>query len=383
MKILHTSDWHAGKALFQRDRMPDLDFALEQMLQIIEEQSIDLVLVAGDLYDSFHPPTRAIEGLNKFFLQLFKRDVPAVIISGNHDSTHLWKSMRSLLSLASIHVFDKITLDNANLSLKLKGEDLHISCLPYPSERQLIGIGGQVRDMAEQRQSYADQVGLLMEILAESLPKDGFHILCAHLMLSGAEPTLSERALSLADTFAVLPQSFPEIYDYVALGHIHKRQKVKGSPVPAWFSGTPYQIDFGEAGMEKGVQIIDFQKGQKPGIEFIPLELLHPLQNVVCHEDDLETIYDTWQERPELLKLKVKLNAPRKGLADKIRAVFGAQLLRIELVTPEKRNLQPRYQNLALDNPLEVYKTYCSEANLPLDKELEQTFLALLEAIET
>lgn len=382
LKILHTSDWHAGKVLFQRERNSELDFALEQMLELIEAEAIDLVLVAGDLYDSFHPPTRAIESLNRFFLQLFKREVPALIISGNHDSTQLWKSMRSLLSLASIHVYDRISLEQANLPLKLGGELLTVTALPYPSEKQLVGIGGQVRDLAEQRKSYAEQVGLLLEILSDDLPREGHHLLCAHLMMSGAEPTHSERALSIADTFAVQPQALPEIYDYVALGHIHKRQQVKGSPVPTWYCGTPYQIDFGEAEMEKGVQIIELEAGKAPQIRFHELQLKHPLKNLSCHEDELESIFDTWQDRPELLKLRVQLTAPRKGLADEIRKALGPQLLRVELLTPGKKSLQPRYRDLALDQPLEVYRSYCAEHNLPLDKALEDTFLALLEAAE-
>lgn len=383
MRILHTSDWHAGKVLFQRDRMPELNFALEQILELIEAESVDLVIVAGDLYDTFHPPARAIQGLNHFFLQLFKRDIPAVVIAGNHDSAHLWKSMQNLLSLASIHVYDRIGLENMTLSLELGGEPLHITNLPYPSERQLVSIADGLSDMGQQRASYAHKVEQLLDILAEEIPQEGYHLLNAHLMMNGAEPGHSERALSIAETFAVQPQHIPDLFDYVALGHIHKRQSVKGASVPTWYCGTPYQIDFGEAKSEKGVHLIDLNPGQKARVRFHKLKLLHPLQSLDIHEDQLEEVYDRWQEQPDLLKLRVKVDAPRKGLADEIRSVLKDQLLKVEIHTPEKRVLVPRHADLELDKPLAVYRTYCEVNNLPLDADLEQSFLQLLAEIET
>src|SRR5690606_13675463 len=123
---------------------------------------------------------------------------------------------------------------------------------------------------------------------------------------------------------------------YVALGHIHKRQAIKGSPVPAWYCGTPYQINFGEQGMAKGEHVVDLVSGQPPQIQFLPLELLHPLQLLSCHEDQLPEIYASWQDCSDYLKLRVSLDAPRKGLADEIRERLGSQLLQIELQTPAK-----------------------------------------------
>lgn len=382
MRILHSSDWHAGKVLFQRDRMPELNFALEQILEIIETEKIDVVIIAGDLYDTFHPPARAIQGLNQFFLHLFKMDIPAVVIAGNHDSAQLWKSMQNLLTLASIHVYDRVGLENMTLTLNIHDEPLHITNLPYPSERQLISIADGLSDMGQQRASYAHKIEQLLEILCDEIPQEGFHLLNAHLMINGAEPGQSERALSIAETFAVQPQHIPDLFDYVALGHIHKRQAIRGSAVPAWYCGTPYQIDFGEAGSEKGVHIIDLQQGQKPRVHFHKLKLMHPLQSIDIHEDLLEEIYDRWQDTPDLLKLRVKVDAPRKGLADEIRRVLGERLLKVEIQTPEKKLIQPRHAELALDNPLAVYKTYCDVNQLPLDADLEKTFMELLAEVE-
>lgn len=381
MRILHTSDWHAGKSLYKQDRMPCLEHALNQMLDLVEEEKVDLVLVAGDIYDTYHPPARAIEGLNRFFLELHKRCTPAVVISGNHDSTHLWKSMKDILSLASIRVFDRLQRE-ACWTLESRGERLCVTALPYPSERELVRLAGESASVADQRRRYAEKVAGVMKLLSQSLSTDSFHILCAHLMLSGAEPTQSERALSIADTFAVQPQQIPEVFDYVALGHIHKRQQVKGSPVPAWYCGTPYQIDFGEHGMEKGVHLVDFEAGKKAQVEFRQLSLKHALQLVNCHEDELPEIYAKWKGAEDFLKLRIKVDAPRRGLSDEIRQRLGPRLLGIEIQAPPKADSAPKYQHLQLDAPLDVYRTYCAAQNLPLDEELEKTFSELWEAVQ-
>lgn len=382
LRVLHTSDWHAGKTLFKQDRLPDLSYALEQMLDIIEHRAIDVLVIAGDLYDTFHPPSQAIEVLNDFFLQLHQRNVPVVMISGNHDSTRLWKSMRDILQLASVHVFDRLQR-NAHHVLTVKGQRLCITGLPYPSERQLVRLSADHETLAHQRQHYAEKVAGVMRLLTASRPEADHYLLCAHLMLSGAEPGHSERALSIADTFAIQPQHLPEDYHYIALGHIHKRQQVKHAPVPAWYCGTPYQIDFGEAGAEKGVQWIELTPGKTPVVHFEPLELLHPLAMITCHEDDLDQVYTEWKDTHHYLKLRVQVKAPRKGLVDDLREKLGKNLLHVELKLPAKETVASQYQALQLDAPIDVYRAYCQSQNLELPEALEQTFYELWESVQS
>lgn len=377
MRILHTSDWHAGKTLYKQDRLPDLQYALDQILVLVEKERIDLVIVAGDLYDTFHPSAQALAVLNQFFLALHQRRIPALVIAGNHDSSHLWRSMRDILSLASIQVFDRIQRE-AYWVTRIQGQSLCLTALPYPSERQLVRLAGHELSMVQQRQRYADKVAALLEWLTRERPEADRHLLCAHLMLSGAEPTYSERSLSLADTFAVQPQHLPEHFDYIALGHIHKCQQVKGTPVPSWYSGTPYQIDFGEQDMKKSVQIIDLA-GKVPQIHSQALDLLNPLHFIQCHEDLIPENKALWSETSGYLKLRIQVEAPRKGLADSLRAALGPRLLQVEIITPQQRERSPRYQALRLDDPLSVYRVYCQAQNLPLSKGLQETFEQLWE----
>lgn len=381
IRLLHTSDWHAGKTLFKHDRLPDLSYALEQMLNVVEHKGVDVFVIAGDLYDTFHPPNQAIEVLNQFFLELHRRQVPVVMISGNHDSTRLWKSMREILQLASVHVFDRLQR-NAHHVLNLNGHSLCLTGLPYPSERQLVRLSADHETLASQRQHYAEKVAGVMRLLTASRPPADFYVLCAHLMISGAEPGHSERALSLADTFAIQPQHLPSEYHYIALGHIHKRQQVKKSPVPSWYSGTPYHIDFGEADTTKGVHLVDFVPGKSPVVHFEPLELLHPLTFVRCHEDQLDEVLTEWQDTHHYLKLRVQVKAPRKGLVDELRERLGKNLLHVELLLPPKATAASQYQSLQLDAPLDVYRAYCQAQQLELPDALAQTFHELWESVQ-
>jgi DNA repair protein SbcD/Mre11 len=381
LRVLHTSDWHAGKTLFKHDRLPDLSYALEQMEALIDHKTVDVMVIAGDLYDTFHPPSPAIEVLNQFFLALHHRNIPVVMISGNHDSTRLWKSMRDILQLASVHVFDRLQRD-AHHVIDIKGQRLCITGLPYPSERQLVRLSDTHETLASQRQHYADKVAGVMRLLTASRPEADFHMLCAHLMISGAEPGHSERALSIADTFAVQPQLLPDNYDYIALGHIHKRQQVKQAPVPTWYCGTPYQIDFGEAGAEKGVHLVDFETNKSPVVHFEPLELLHPLAMITCQEEQLEDILTEWKDTHHYLKLRIHVKAPRKGLVDDLRERLGNNLLHVELKLPPKNETLSRYDKLELDAPIDVYRSYCEAHNLELPAALEQTFYELWESVQ-
>lgn len=381
LRLLHTSDWHAGKTLFKQERLPDLSYALEQMLEIVEHKAVDVFVIAGDLYDTFHPPNQAIEVLNQFFLALHQRQVPVVMISGNHDSTRLWKSMREILQLASVHVFDRLQR-NAHHFLTLKGQRLCLTGLPYPSERQLVRLSAEHETLASQRQHYAEKVAGVMRLLTASRPEADLYVLCAHLMISGAEPGHSERALSLADTFAVQPQQLPPEYQYIALGHIHKRQQVKKAPVPTWYCGTPYAIDFGEAEAEKGVHLVDLEPGKSPVVHFEPLELLHPLRLIRCHEDQLEDILTEWEDTHHYLKLRVQVKAPRKGLVDELRERLGKNLLHVELQLPAKATTASQYQSLQLDAPLDVYRAYCQAQHLELPDVLAQTFHELWESVQ-
>lgn len=381
MRVLHTSDWHAGKILFGQDRTPDLEYALDQMLEIIEQDQVDLVLVAGDLYDTYRPPADATKVLHKFFLGLHQLKTPAVVISGNHDSSRFWLALQDLLGLAAIHVFDQPQA-KSHVKFHFKGQDLWVTALPYPLERQLVKLSQAIGNTAEQRASYAHQVQRILAALAKHVPQSGHAILLSHLMIGGAVPGKSERPLSISDTFTVPVSALPEDYNYIALGHIHKRQEVKGTAAVAWYCGTPYAIDFHEAGVEKGVLLVDFEPERQPKVTFHPLKLKNQLIERRCLQSNLEKTCEELKAIPGYYKLVIQVEGASKGLADRARQLLGARLLRVQLEKPLAEETFSEHQSLALEKPLEVYRAYCEEQNRPMDAELEKTFVRLWQRVQ-
>lgn len=382
MRILHTSDWHAGKLLYRQDRTPDLKFALDQMLTLIEAEAVELVLVPGDLYDSFHPPANASQVLFDFFLELNRRGIPSVVIAGNHDSQKHWGSLRQLLALAHVHVVDKPSLQQAHLTLKLaSGVQVGITALPYPHERQLVQLIEDPGDRGQQHMFYAERVAQLLKVLSDPLPAGDIQILVSHLMMNGAQPGKGERELSTSLTYAVYGQALPAVFDYVALGHIHRRQAVFGSTPPAWYCGTPYPVDFGETDTEKGVLLVDFQSGRAPQIEFRSLVPRRELRLLDIHEDQLPETLENLQGFEGWLKLRIRTAGPRRTLADEVRKKLGAVLLTLEIHTPQSQKSHEPQAPLRLENPLEVYRAFYAAQQRTLSPELEHTFCALLEEI--
>ncbi|MBT9547113.1 MAG: exonuclease SbcCD subunit D [Candidatus Sericytochromatia bacterium] len=382
MKVLHTSDWHAGKLLYRQDRTPDLKFALEQMLELIEHEKVELVLVPGDLYDSFHPPAAASEVLFQFFLNLSRRNIPSLVIAGNHDSQKHWGSLKQLLSLAHVHVFDKPSSE-AHTRLDLPGGSIGLTALPYPHERQLSPLLENSGNLGQQRGKYAERVAHLLALLAKKTPEADFQVLLAHLMMNGAQPGKSERALTVSDTYTVYGNALPAQFDYVALGHIHKRQAVTGSTPPAWYCGTPFMVDFAEADTEKGVLLVELEPGKSAQIQFKALTPLHELRFLEVHETELDQTLKNLRDFEGWLKLRVKTDGPRKGLQEQLHREVGKKLLQVEVLSPHTLRLLDKHRKLPLENPLEVYQAYSAAQNRCLSPELENAFKQLLEEAQS
>jgi exonuclease SbcD len=378
MRILHSADWHAGKTLYRQDRTPDLKFALDQMLELIEAQQVELVVVPGDLYDGFHPPAEASQVLFAFFLELSRRQIPSVLIAGNHDSSRHWGSLRQLLSLAHVHVFHEPALE-AHLSLDLPGGRLALSALPYPNERRLVSLLDNHAELGQRHAQYAQRVEQLLGALAARTPAADFQILLSHLMMNGAKPGKGERELTLAHTYAVHGQALPAHYDYIALGHIHRRQPVSGSTAPAWYCGSPFQMDFGESETEKGVLIVELTPGRAARVEFHALEPLNPLHLVEVHEDELSTRLTSVRDLSGWIKLRVRTEGPRKGLAEQLRREVGRQLMQVDILSPRELVPERLTEALPLENPLEVYQAWYQAQDRTLSPELAQTFQTLWE----
>ncbi len=272
MRILHTSDWHIGKRLMDRDRLPEQIGALEQIIRICDEKEVDLVLVAGDIFDTYLPPAEAEAVFYRTVLRLAENRA-VVIVSGNHDDGVRLAASAPLAAGQGIYLFGGppqggqaaprrvwASEIGPNHAVIAKGEErVYVNALPYPNEARI---------KAAWNNSYGETVRAL--IAAGDAAYDGKmpHILLSHLFVANGKNSEGERDISLGGARMVPLDVFPK-YGYTALGHLHKRQKW-GDRIR--YSGSLLQYSFDEAGMEKGVVLLESAGGDIAVKEEIPLK---------------------------------------------------------------------------------------------------------------
>ena len=250
MNILHTSDWHIGKRLMDRERLPEQIAALDEIVRICETRDVDLVLVAGDVFDTFMPSADAEEVFFRAVKRMAGQRRAVVLISGNHDDgvrlaasaplaaeegIYLFGSGRDVMPVGGARGVHAVVSGEGYVVIgNERGEQVYINALPYPNEARL--------KEEKTEESYTDK---LRRYIARG--EAGFsggmpHLLLSHLFVAGGSVSESERDIDLGGARAVPPALF-DGFDYVALGHLHKPQKF-GERVR--YSGSLLQYSFDE-----------------------------------------------------------------------------------------------------------------------------------------
>lgn len=296
MNILHTSDWHLGKSLADRDRLPEQREALDEICRIAERRQIHLVLIAGDVFDTYVPSAAAEELFYEAVDRLSANGKRAVvIIAGNHDSPDRLCAAKPLAdrngiillglpgSAAGISAHPNgatvIQAGQGWLELAVAGVPEHavIISLPYPSESRLNETISDSLDEEVMQKAYSEKVGAIFADLAGHFRPDTVNLAMSHLFVMGGESSDSERLIQLGGALTVEPRHLPEKAHYVALGHLHKPQKAAGAKAPAYYSGSLLPYSFSEAGYRKAVYLIAASPGREAAIEKVELQTGRPL----------------------------------------------------------------------------------------------------------
>ena len=287
MKILHTSDWHFGRNIESVSRQQEQEAFADELCKIAREQKVDIVIVAGDIFDSFNPPVWA----EKLYYETLKRltdDGRAVIVAaGNHDSPQGLCSAESLAVSCGIIMCEYpnsvvetgdygslLTVTRSGegwFELKLKnGEKAVVAALPYPSESRIGKVIEYTEGEAEIKKDYNLRLKELMESVTAEFGADSVNIMISHIYVNGGKVSDSERNFQMGGAYAVNGGTIPSGCDYVALGHLHRPQNVNECMSPAYYSGSPLAYSFSEAGYAKSVYIVDI-KNHKAEVK--PIEL--------------------------------------------------------------------------------------------------------------
>ena len=366
MRLLHTADFHAGRTLRGYDRTPEIRQALTEVASLARSERVDAVLVAGDLFDSVNPSADAEAALFEFFLQLKELGVPSVAIAGNHDSASRLAGLSGLLGWVGVQLVAQMPA-NPQAAMRTvtarDGTELVVAAFPFLSERRLVKyadvLGG---DVGQWRQKYREGMGFFMRQFEKGFRANAVNTLMLHATLEGSAPSGSERTFlfDLTNAYTIAPQQLPASAQYVALGHVHKPQQPSETP-PAYYPGSLIQLDFGEAGEKKGVNLVEVEPGRPARVHFLPLSSGKPLKVVRADLDNLDRKLAGLEDFPGLLKVVVEVpgGAPMPGLKDRVLRLLPQTLaIETEKVGEVAALLRERQEGLS---PLELFERYYLE----------------------
>ena len=290
MKVLHTSDWHLGNVLHGRKRYDEYEQFLNWLVGCIRDEQIDVLLIAGDIFDTTAPSNRAQELYYHFLNRVAEiHGLQVVVTGGNHDSPSLLNAPKPLLRQLHIHVVGAATPDISEEVFLLKSgdslESVIVCAVPYLRDRDIRTVepGESIDDkMTKIQEGISDHYRQVWTV-AQSLRGDRTIPIIAmgHLFLAGCSPNGDERVrdLYIGTLDGVEPGRILHGFDYLALGHLHEHRKVTGSP---WcrYSGAPIPLGFGEAGQEKKVVVIDLPEEGTRSVREVPVPCFLRLQKI-------------------------------------------------------------------------------------------------------
>ncbi|MBW3576881.1 MAG: exonuclease SbcCD subunit D [Actinobacteria bacterium] len=320
MRILHTSDWHVGRTIRGRSRADEHRAALSEITRIAADEGVDLVVVAGDLFDTAAPTAEAERIVYRALLELAATGADVVVVAGNHDHPRRLEAVAPLLNLARVHTRARLARPDEGGVVDVTargGEVARIALLPFLSQRSIVTADDLMALDADQHAGrYAERCRQIVAALTTGFTTDTVNIVVAHLTVVGGVLGGGERQAHSIFDYVVPTQVFPATSHYVALGHLHRPQTIPG-PCPIRYSGSPLQLDFGEARGDKVVTIVDATPGAPAQIRNVRLRAGRRLRTVSGTLEELAEA-DFGDDY-----LRIVLEEPaRPGLADEARARF-------------------------------------------------------------
>ncbi len=330
MKILHTSDWHVGKVLKGRSRFEEHRDVLGEVVEIAAREQPDLVIVAGDLFETAAPTPDATRLVVRALTALRRSGAEVVAIAGNHDNGAALDALRNWADSAGITLRGTVRTsgDPVVTGQTRAGEEWTLVALPFISQRYAV----RATEMftltgAEANQTYSDHLRRMLDALTTSFRPGAVNLIAGHLTVVGAKTGGGEREAHTIQAYAVPTTVFPSSAHYVALGHLHRRQSVPG-PCPVHYSGSPLAVDFGEQDNTPGVLIVEASAGAPARVREVAVASARTLRTIRGTLEELtalaDSVGDAW------LRVFIREH-PRAGLREEVQALLpGALEVRID-----------------------------------------------------
>lgn len=381
MNILHTSDWHLGKRLMDRERLSEQIAALDEIAAICDSENVELVLVAGDVFDTYLPPAEAEEAFYRAVKKIAGAHRAVVLVAGNHDDGVRLAAASALAGEGGIYIFGNRPVafpvggdrpvraveagENYLVIENGRGEKVYINALPYPNEARL-----RENKTAE---TYAEKVSRWIAHGEEAYRGDIAHVLLTHLFVAGGSTSESERGIDLGGARAVPLHCLPS-EGYVALGHLHKRQRF-GDRIR--YSGSILQYSFDEANTGKSVVLLRTEGKEISVVKEIPLQAGKRLVRLECNGvEEALALLPRYEDCYIELTLRLKAPLTSQETQSLREAGEGLVSLIVQLSEGEAVNIVRRSSLGAGELFSEYYKSQYGEEP---PEDLRTAFLSLSE----
>jgi exonuclease SbcD len=380
MKLLHTSDWHLGQSFFTKSRKDEHQAFINWLLMQVEQQQVDAVIIAGDIFDTGTPPSYAREMYNQFVVDMQQLNCVLVVLGGNHDSVSTLNESKQILACLNTFVVAStgISIDEQVFTIPDKlGQPGAILCaVPFIRARDVLQstageTGLQKRqalgDAIKQHYQTLYQIALLKQKEQKANGLNIPIIATGHLTALGVSQSESVRDIYIGTLDGFAADGFPPA-DYIALGHIHKPQIVAKSE-HIRYCGSPIPLSFDELGTQKQVMLVEFSGAQRTSLQPIPIPIFQPMLVI---KGDLAKIEKALQQlnadikvdtaaQPAWLCLEVDTQDYLSDLQQRIQTMtqgLNVEVLQLRRTRNQRRQLlsQMQSETLAELTPEDVFE---------------------------
>ncbi len=389
MRFLHTADWHLGRQMRGRSRVSEFEAVLTEIKDIAVSEDVDVVLVAGDIWDTNSPSPESDRLLFSALREFVAHEIEVVLIAGNHDSAHKLDAIGKLSELLNVHTQAYVKGHDKGGIIRITRDNVQaeIAAIPWIPDGKALDAIDVLSDTVKNRGIYQDFVEGIYKNVVKGYTSNSVHLLMGHVFVDGAllaDIEGSERRLHIDVAYGVDKARLPQEPQYLALGHIHHPQEILGTPNgSAAYAGSILQLDFGEREQQKIVRIIDLEPGLPAKPRLIPLTSGKPLVELKGTPDEVLAKSEKNENKNAYIRAVLEVDAPEPGMAQKMRdSAAGIVDIRLDYDRIEENVSTVSLQDL---KPEELFVRYYQEQHgtIPSDELLALFREILGEVVST
>src|SRR5690625_2569529 len=378
MKFFHTADWHLGKLVQGIHMTEDQEFILQQFIKAIKEEKPDAVIIAGDLYDRQIPPTEAVQLLDEVLSTIvLDLHTPVLAIAGNHDSPSRLHFANKLMKEKGFHVIGQWEKEHEPVIFHDAFGEVHIHLVPYCDPSQIRHLYDD-----DTIQTHDDATGKIIEQISTTMDKRARHIYVGHAFVTPygeAEDNTSEseRPLSIGGAEYVQANHF-NVFDYTALGHLHRAHYVQNETIR--YAGSPLKYSISEAQHEKGFYIVEMDEKGDTTIEKRKLTPRRDMRRVEATMDEILLM----EKDDDYVFVTLLDDTPVLSPMEKIRSIFPNAMH----VTRHFDGMTSTSENDAKWKPVkemtdtELFQAFYEEVKgFPVNEDTEKIFTEVLDEL--